>query len=277
MKLPILQVSINNQEEIELFELASSMSSISEQYHRFLRQTKKDRVRSDAKLYVQKISHGSIIIDLCEKAVPVLPAIAPLIVEYSIFLANTLDFLTGKAKNIPEIYNYLREDFINFKRILEPVANINGNTIQLTGFNFGKTIINNTYTSLDARAAQNQCDREIKRLEKSGDSLIKENVELRLYQARDSKLSKTTQGNLGILQEISDKPKVLSFANDRVRYDITKGETNPFNFTYSVDVEVKLKEGASFLQGHADIKEYEILKLHGSIANRDLLSEDNPL
>jgi len=97
---------------------------------------------------------------------------------------------------------------------------------------------------------------------------------LRLYQARDSNLSKTTLGNLGIIQEISDKAKVLSFANDRVRYDITKGETNPFNFVYNVDVEVKLREGSSYLADHKDIKEYEILKLHGSIASKDSLFEE---
>lgn len=78
---------------------------------------------------------------------------------------------------------------------------------------------------------------------------------------------------MGIIAEISDKPKVLSFANDRVRYDITKGETNPFNFTYSVDIEVKLREGSLYLENHADIKGYEVLKLHGSIANKDLLSD----
>jgi hypothetical protein len=41
---------------------------------------------------------------------------------------------------------------------------------------------------------------------------------------------------------------------------------------YSVDVEIKLREGSLFLESHKDIKEYEILKLHGSIKNTDLLS-----
>lgn len=271
---PLLQITIDNKQEMELFELASSMASISDQYHRFLRQTKKQKIKSESKLYVKNISEGSIILDLCEKSPAMLPGIAPILVEYAGFVTCTFDYLTGKTSSLPEIYHYVREDFLNFKKIFEPIANVNGKTINLTGLNFGKTVvINVTYNSTDANAAQNQCDREIKRLEKAGDSLIREGVELHLYQARDSQLSQSTQGNLGIISDITDKPKVLSFANDRVRYDITKGETNPFNFVYNVDVEVKLKEGSSYLESHADIKGYEVLKLNGSIARKDLFDE----
>jgi hypothetical protein len=272
---PKLQITIDNKADVELFEFASSMASINNQYQRFITQKKRQNSRGDCKLYVNKVSDGSIIIDLCEKAPDVLPSIAPLIVEYSAFLVTTLNYLSGHATALPN-YRFFREDFLNFKKILEPIVNVKGNNLNLTGINFGKTIVvNNNYTYTDSNAAQNQCDKEIKKLEKAGDSLIKENVNLKLYQARNSTISKTTQGNLGVIEEITEQPKVLSFANDRLRYDITKGEVNPLNFTYSVDVEVKLKDGSLFLDGHKDIKEYEVLKLHGPIENMDLFSNDD--
>lgn len=122
--------------------------------------------------------------------------------------------------------------------------------------NFGTVVINNTYS----------------RLERSGDSLRRENVHLRLYQARNSNLSKTTLGNLGIVTELSEEPKVLSFVTDSLRYSIINGEENPYNFTYMVDIEVLLREGSSYLETHKDVKGYQVLSLHGSVENRDLLS-----
>lgn len=271
MKEPLLQIKISNKKPIELFDLATSMSSISSEYHRFLRQTKRERANSQSKLFVQRISEGSIIIELCELAPQILPGIAPTLIEYSKFIVDTLNYLTGRNAKLPASYRYQKEDFENIKKLLEVAVNFHGNTLNFTGINFG-TVHNYTYTSVEANAGQNQCDKELKSLEKSGDGLIRENVELNLYQARDSKLSASTLGNLGVIEEICPKPKRLSFANDKIRYAITKGETNPFNFTFVVDVEVKLKEGSMFLEDQADIGQYEILNLHGPVEKRELFS-----
>ena len=269
----LLQIKIDNKQDVELHEFASAMYSLNDEYHRYINQAKKGKQKSNSRLMVNKISEGSIIVDLCEQAEVLLPAIAPVIVEYGTFLIQTLNYLSGKDIALPA-FKFLKEDFLNFKKLLEPVANITGNTINITAFNnisHKTVVINGSFNSTEANAIQNQCDKEIKRLSKTGDSLVKENVSLKLYQARNSTLSKSTQGNLGIIEDISEEPKVLSFASDRLRYDITKGEENPLNFTYSVDVEIKLREGSLFFEGAKDIKEYEILKLHGPIENKDLL------
>ena len=100
-------------------------------------------------------------------------------------------------------------------------------------------------------------------------------IELKLYQARNSNLSKSKVGNMGVLEEISRNPKILSFASDRVRYEITKAEGNPFNFVYNVDVEVKLKDETKDYSDHNNIKEYEVLKLYASVNNEDLFDDNN--
>ena len=270
---PKLRIIIDNKQDVELLEFAAAMASVNMQYRRFINQNDDGRKkRSDCKLYVSRVADGSIIIDLCERAPAVLPGVAPLLVAYSGFLVATFDYLCGKASELPR-YRFTKDDFLNIRRMVEVAARAAGNSITLQGIHFAPTIVlAKTYNHVESSAIQNQCDREIKLLEKSGDSLIRENVELRLYQARDSALSKSTQGNLGIIDGISDKPKVLAFANDRLRYDITKAEDNPFNFVFSVDIEIKLREGSLFLDSHKDIKEYEILKLHGPIKAADLLS-----
>lgn len=273
-KLPTLQINIENKEDVELFDFVSSMSALNDEYIRFVTQNKKQKPINDFKLYVNKVSDGSIIIDLVEKTLEILPGMVPLIVEFSCFLVETLDYLSGRKDNTPSYYSYKRENFINYKKIVSIAANNHKNSLNILGVNFNKTVvINNHYSSVDSNAIQNQSNKEIKILEAKGQSLIREKVNLKLYQARDSVLSESTRGNLGIIEEISDKPKPLEFINDRLRYDISKAEKNPLNFIYRVDVEIKLKEGSSFLQSHKDIKEYEILKLHGLIENIDLFSE----
>lgn len=274
---PVLKIKIQNKDDVELLEFADAMRSIDDQYNRFVTQKKRRSSRADCKLFVHKVSHGSIIIDLCERAPEVFPVIAPLIVEYSSFVTKTIDYLCGRVAKLPSYYKYLKEDFLNFKKLLEPIANVTGNNLNFTGVNFGTTIvINNNYTHTEALAAQNQADREIKKLEKSGDSLLKEKVALKLYQARNSALSQSTRGNLGIVEDVAGKPKPLSFANDRLRYDVTKAEENPLNFYYLVDLEIKLKEGSLFLDTHHDIKEYEVLKLWGPIEEATLLNSHKP-
>lgn len=271
MDNPLLQITIDNKEDIELFELASSMTSISDQYHRYLRQSKRERVKSQSKLYVKEIKRGSIILDLCEKAPETFIGIEPIIVGYAGFLVNTLNYLTGRVPKLPEIYKFLKEDFTNFKKLLEPIANVSGNYLTLN-VNFGTVVYNQSYNSIDANAAQNRCDKEIKLLEKAGDSLFKEKVNLKLYQARNSNLSKSMSGNMGIISELSEEPKILSFITQKLRSEIIHGEENPYNYTYNVDVEIQLKEGSSYFGSHKDIKEYSVLKLNGIVENTDLLS-----
>lgn len=270
MKNPILQIKINNKEDLDLFDFTSSMAALNDEYYRFIRRENKKKNRSEYRLSIKKVSQGSIILELGEIAPAVLPSISPLLIEYSTFLVQTLSYLSGRKDSLLPSFPFLKEDFLNFKKLVEPIVNVQENSIGFIGLNFGKVTLNSTYNNTDANAAQNKCDKEIKKLEKSGQSLLKENVELKLYQARNSNLSKSTQGNLGIVSEISDKPKVLAFANDRLRYNITKAESNPFNFIYNVDIEVKLKEGSIFLESDKDIKEYEILNFHGVIGQEDL-------
>lgn len=46
----------------------------------------------------------------------------------------------------------------------------------------------------------------------------------------------------------------------KLKYSIKRSEKNE-----TVDIEVKLKDGSLFLESHKDIKEFEILKLHGPV------------
>lgn len=263
----ILRITIENKEDIELFEFTNAMQALSNQYYSFLNAKTDTKIRQNYKLYVRKLTHGSIIIDLCEKAPDILPALTPVIVEFSSYLIATFDYLCGEIKD--KLYQLSKNDLLNFKKIFEPIANISGNKIGFLGINFGTININKTYTNTQASAVQNKCDKETKLLESGDNNIIKQQMELILYQARNSNISNTLKGNLGIIRDVSDKAKPLSFANDRLKYDITNAEDNPFNFVYIVDLEIKLKDTRYGFENHFNIREYEILKLHNLLNKED--------
>ena len=181
-KEPTLRITIDNQQDIELCEFTNSMQALSNQYYSFLNAKEDKSVKTNYKLYVKKLTEGSVIIDLCEKCPETMEIITPMIAEFSTYLVNTLDYLSGKdIKNT--IYKYTKLDWLNFKKFLEPIANISGNKIGFLGVNFGNVTVNTTYNNTEASACQNKCDKEIKAIENGENNIIKEKFELQLYQA----------------------------------------------------------------------------------------------
>lgn len=267
---PILQLKIDNKQDLDLQEFNNAVQSLGNQYYSYLKASNTKQIKSTHKLYIKEVRKGSIIIELCEKAPELLPAIVPCIVEFSGYITNAMDWLIGKT---PEIRHQLaKKDFLDFKNLFQLAANLKGNSIGFVGINFGTVKVDHQYNDIEAGAGQNKCLREIEAInEIEPESFIKEHVELELYQARNSNLSKA--GSMGIIKDISDKPKVLSYANERLRYDLTKAEDNPFNFTYTVDVQVKLKDGKNNYEDHRNIQEYEILKLHGVVSMEDMFDK----
>jgi hypothetical protein len=259
-KEPKIKIVIDNRQDLELFEFANAMSAVNNQYFSFLNADGNKNASGTHKLYIRKLTEGSIIVELCEKAPLLFSIVQPYLGEFYGYITSVLNYLSGRSKDL--LYTLGKSDWVDFKKILEPIANIKNSHLTLIKLNINSDVTE-TYNNLEAAAAQNQADREIKKLEINGVGLIKENVELHLYQARNSNLSKSMQGNMGIIPEIHNKPKVLSFANERIRYDITKAEENPFNFAYNVDVEVKLKNEKLGFADKQNIKGYEILKLRG--------------
>lgn len=265
---PILQLKIDNKQDLDLQDFNDAVQSLGNQYYSHLKACNAKRIKSTHKLYIKEIKQGSIIIELCEKAPELLPAIAPSIVEFGCYITHTMDYLVGRKDSLKR--EITKRDFLDFKNIFKLSANLKGNITGFIGLNFGgDVVVNNHYNDTEAAAGQNKCNKEIEIInEREPESFIKERVNLDLYQARNSNLSKA--GNMGIISEVSDKPKVLSYATDRLRYDLTNAEDNPFNYTYLVDVEVKMREGKSNYDDHRNIFGYEILKLHSTIETKDM-------
>jgi hypothetical protein len=265
-----LDIQTDKTKEIELITLSNSMVAFNNLYYDYLKRNPKNE-KSEYKLYVDELKTGSIILHIFEIAPHVLPNIPPQLYSFMENFITILDFLSSKTKDnnlsIKLNINMLRNIKIFITLIKDSDGKLN---IVLP---FGKQIINNNYTTEDSLKISDRCDKEIKKIQESGDSIIKEKVYLKLYQARNSNLSLSNAGNIGIIEEISKIPIVLSFVNDRLKYDITKGETNPFNYIYIVDIEIKFKDETKGYNEGRNITEYIILKLHGSVEEKDLFNK----
>lgn len=259
---PILQLKINNKQDLDLQDFNNAIQSLGNQYYSYLGVSNAKQIKNTHKLYIKEIRKGSIIIELCEQSPLLLPTIVPCIVEFSSYVTTSMNWLVGKTSELK--HQLGKQDFSDFFKIFQLSANFKGNSIGFVGFHFGDVTIKHQYNDIESGAGQNKCLREIERInEVEPESFIKERVELDLYQARNSNLSRA--GSMGIIKDISEKPKVLTYANDRLRYDLTRAEDNPFNFTYTIDVQVELKDGKNGYEDHKNIQGYEILKLHGVV------------
>ena len=263
---PVLQIKIDNKQNLDLRDFNKAVKSLENQYYSYLERSDIPEAKTN-RLYIKEVGKGSIIIELCEQASALSPAMTPCIIAFTRHLIDVMSYLSGKKKQ--NKHELSKKDINDFKNIFQLSANKNGNSTSFTGLNFGTFAVNNSYDSNESVAGHNECSKMIKQIKKiEGDKFIKEKVELDFYLASNSNLSKV--GKMGIINEVSDTPKVLSYANDRLRYDLTKAEDNPLSFKYTVDIEVKLKDGRNNYDNHLDIKEYEILKLHGVISKEDI-------
>ena len=119
---------------------------------------------------------------------------------------------------------------------------------KVIAINFGSINIRHKYNIVAGKVSNNPLN-----------YFIKEKVKLSLYLASDSNLAKI--GSMGIIKEISEMPKVLFYANDKVRDDLTNAGNDSLHSTYLVDVEITLKNSDARVN-HDNIQQYEILKLH---------------
>ena len=157
---------MDNKEEVDLFEFTNAMAALNNQYFSLLILNGINPIGNDHKLYIKKISNGSIIIDFCEKIQPMLGYVEPFIGIFAKYIVSVMDYLIGKSTFLTTILN--KKDFNDFKKIFMIVAKTNGNILNILSMNVNSPI-NNYYNSSDSERALKKCDQEIYKLENTDD------------------------------------------------------------------------------------------------------------
>lgn len=262
----ILQIVIDNEDYIEIEDFIDGISGIKNEYNSYIKE-KCGKEAINNRIYLKEVRKGSIILELIENVLEskgCLFSLTPILIEFGKILINNLN---NCVNNNQDLENNDSKSINNFKKIFNFCSNNKGK-FEISLIQNNKTVINNYYSSIDANAAQNNCN---KYLEKMSNNFLFEKVEMELYQARNSNYS--TLGMMGIIKEINTRAKPIKFADDSLKESIINKEENPFNFIFNVDINLIVKDKNKPYNISENIKEYEIIKINGVI-NKDDIKED---
>ncbi len=264
MEETILQIKFVNKKPVELNRFLHSLNALSEQYEYFFKQNYPFKYnKEESRLYLQKVEHGSIIIDLAGMVLPLIQD-ANTMMEFFFYMKNSLEFFQGKAEKKKE---YSNNELVRFHSFLSPIAYEIGSEMHCST----KTgnITNNTYyiSSSDSRVAQNYLDRIIE--SKNQEQLSTVYTKACFQWA----LTSFSQNKIGldkiVIDNISPKPLKVLFLNESDKISATSNNLNFPNINwqdliYVADVEV-CRTG-----GH--LRAYKIIKLY---TEETFLAEDN--
>lgn len=248
-----LRVEIKNKEPLELIELTKSLTSLSNQYNSYTESNGFTEKERHAKLYVKEIKSGSVILDLMEYAsIGVIPFAENVntIVGFTEYFGKAVKHFIKGEGNKPELSI---QDCKDLSQIVNPIAKDDGSQLNMSVKIDGDFHQHIHLDSRDANVLQNLLKTEIKeKLEPKTGDLI-ENAIMVFYQTRNKIDGKS--GNKVIIDDaVEGKALNVVFADKKLKKQILKGDDNPNNFAFQVDIKIKTSDGK--------IIAYEVLKLH---------------
>lgn len=256
-----LIIEIHNKRPLELLDLTKSLVSVASQFESFVSKNGDSKESREAKLYVKEIRSGSVILELIELAtVGVIPFLenTNTILGFAKFAKEAYDFYLGKSDKKPDLE---LSDCRELSQIVNPIATDGGSQLNLSTTINGNVVLHLHLNSIDANAIQNVCQKEIKqsRVPEIDDDIEKA-VLLTWYQARNDMKSST--GNKGIIESLSQKPMNITFETDELKDKMLHGE-NPFTTVFVVDV--KKQNVNSKLVAYKVIKLHETFEIEGGV------------
>lgn len=255
-----LVIEINNKQPLELLDLTKSFVSLASQFNTYASKYGDSKEDREAKLYVKEIRSGSVIFELVEMAtIGVIPFLENVntIVGFAEFVKKSYNYLLGKEKEKP--VDFTSNDLKDLSQIVNPVAADNGSQLNISTTINGVVHFHFNIGSMEANAAQNIIDKEVKKL-KSPELLddIKTKVLLTWFQARND--MKSNVGNKGIIEDLSPKPMNIVIDDDAIKDEMLHKE-NPFTTVFVVDVKLQHVGGKTVA--------YKVVKLHGTFDIED--------
>ncbi len=248
-----LTLEIQNSKPVELIELTNSLIALSRQYNSYVSKNGYNLEETQSRLYVKEIKSGSYIFDLVElgkdKLLPFADHVNN-IVGFSIYLKKAISYFTDEGEDKPDLN---AEDCKEIAAFMNPIANDSASRLNVKVHANGDVHQHYYIDSASAKAMRDNLQDERNKLKepKSGD--IRENVVMVFYQTR-SKLDAKT-GNKVIIDDVEEKKAVnVLFLDKKLKKKILKGDDNPNNFGYYVDIQIKTANGK--------VVAYEVINYH---------------
>lgn len=244
----VLTVEIKNSRPVELVDLTVSLAALGESFRDYAN-ARGDPIPDNIRLYVHQLRTGSIIAEmkaLAEQAQWVLDN-AALLAGFYTNLSDVIAFFLGNPKEQTEP---TRQQAMQVSSIVEPIAKDNASQMNII-FNGPVTLIPIVLNSLQSNAIQNSVSRYVgPKLPVTG---VRPDELMTLEQVKNS--AKTTTGDRGIIEAISDRPVKLQFLSDEAKRKVLDLHENPFQCVFLVDVEVRTVGGRPALYRVLEVKD----------------------
>lgn len=239
-----LCIKISHSSPVEINEFASTMNAFGSLFESFCKYNADSTDGRKAKLYIEKIEHGSIEINLVETvsalALPLIESMN-LIMDFAGHLKRVYDYYANGRGTKPELSEAECRDF---RRSLNVVSGDNKGEMEVyaTSGHAGAVYNNCVVLQLAGNAAQNRLDREAERLREEAPHTDRfDKVLMTVYQMRGD--LNQTAGNKARIDEISTRSLPVRFDSDSIKSRILGIADNPTRKAFLVDVEVKTAEG----------------------------------
>lgn len=235
-----LLVKIKHSKPIEVKDFVATINAMGNLFDGFCRANGDSSEARKAKLYVEKIEHGSIEIFLTEAvtalALPFMENMN-LIMEFAGHIKDVIYYFTKGLGTKPELS---LPELRNYHDVFAVTAGDNKGETQIGAIRIGDThnVYNNcVFNYQDSNSSQNQIQRTEQELR---DELPTETVYRRrlltIHQMRSD--SNTDKGNQGHIDELNKRPLSLVFESDELKNRILYSSENPTLQAYLVDVVV---------------------------------------
>lgn len=229
----ILRYHLQHAKQLELNDLTAALNALQLEYADFAR--RRGIPKSDAKLYVEKVSQGSLIVDLVELAsVAVLPAMAEAVTvaDFMLHLRDLYLYFTRKTTHRPE--NLTIEQCNNTSKLFSPLLNDPKGAINISVIGGDVNIVGDVFintNATDANAVKNTSKEEAKQIKEQQPSLGTCTRTLLSV----TQLNTNRSADRGKVQELAAHEVKLILRDEDKEYFVD-GEINPLKTNYIVDV-----------------------------------------
>ena len=254
MEETTLQIQFENKKLVELNQFTLSLNALSQQYESFLKRNYPSSYNKETrKLYIVKVEHGSIIVELAGMVFPLIQD-TNTIIEFYNYIKSALEYLTGKNESERK---YSNQELRYFHSFLNPVANDQG-SVMILQTKEGNVFNNNFYISyLDSNVAQNTINKIVESQKQESENTFYQKVCFQWASASFPK-SKTVLDKI-VIDNISVTPLKALFLNESDKISATTNnpkfpDNNWQDLIYVADVEV------CYISGR--LTAYRIIKLY---------------
>jgi hypothetical protein len=240
-----LLVRIKHSKPIEVHDFVATMDAIGGLFDDYCKANGDSSEMRRAKLYVNKVEHGSIEIYLTEAitmlALPFIENMNP-ILEFACHIKTVIEYFTqGKGEKPKLSKNEMRR----YSDIFAVTAGDNNGTTEIGAINIYNNPIfieNVTFTYSESNSAQNQLRKDIELAkEPVHGGVVYEQQVMKIFQMRSNMDSDS--GNKAIIDALCDKPLHLMFASEDLKRIILHSDYNPAKQLYVVDVMITTAYG----------------------------------